>query len=145
MEDGSEVYRGGEFDGWRYWPNDNYEGMIGPFFFCRLEDGGVRCAFRVEERHLNNGGSLHGGCLMSFADFALFAIAQPAMQGAPGVTVSLGGEFVSGAQAGELIEASGDIIRAGGSLIFIQGRMFCGCRNVLAWSGVIKKLRIREA
>ena len=131
---------GGEFDGWLYWPGDPFEDMIGPFFARQTEDGGTKAAFRVEARHLNGGGSLHGGCLMSFIDSALFMIAQPVLQDDWGVTVSLNGDFLSAAEEGDLIEATGDIVRAGKSLIFVQGRVKVGCRNVLAWSGVIKRV-----
>jgi acyl-coenzyme A thioesterase PaaI-like protein len=37
---------------------------------------------------MNAGGVVHGGCLMSFADFSLFALGHEAMEGAYGVTVA---------------------------------------------------------
>jgi acyl-coenzyme A thioesterase PaaI-like protein len=39
----------------------------------------------------------------------------------PGVTVSFGCEFLDAAREGELVERSGELMRAGGSLIFVRG------------------------
>ena len=41
------------------------------------DDGQVRCAFRVEKKHLNGMRNVHGGCFMTFADYCLFAMAAP--------------------------------------------------------------------
>ena len=70
------------------------------------EDGRVRCAFRVEKKHLNGMRNVHGGCFMTFADYCLFAFASPVLQG-PGVTVSFGCEFLDAAREGELVECDG--------------------------------------
>ena len=65
----------GEFAGWSYWEGDPYETRSGPFYMKREADGSSLSAFRSEERHMNGAGFMHGGCLLTFADFALFAIA----------------------------------------------------------------------
>jgi acyl-coenzyme A thioesterase PaaI-like protein len=70
---------------------------------------------------MNGGGFMHGGCLMTFADAALFTIARPAMAGSFGVTVNLSGDFLDAARAGEFIEGRGDITRAARSLVFVRG------------------------
>ena len=54
-------------------------------------------------------GNVHGGCFMAFADYCLFAIASPVLEG-PGVTVSFGCEFLDAAREGELIEGTGEIM-----------------------------------
>lgn len=132
----------GEFAGWRYWPHDTFEVHSGPFYF-RPDAGGIRCAFRVMRQHLNGGGSTHGGCLLTFADYSLFAIAQDALAGARGVTVSLSSEFVGPALEGDLVEARGEVVRAGGSLLFLRGLITANGRPALTFSGVIKKLKSR--
>ena len=48
---------------------------------------------------------------MAFADYCLFAIATPVLQG-PAVTVSFGCEFLDAAREGELVEGTGEITRA---------------------------------
>ena len=51
----------GEFAGWRTWSRDNFESHNGPFWHRMEDDGSVRCAFRVEKKHLNGMRNVHGG------------------------------------------------------------------------------------
>ena len=106
------------------------------------DDGSVRCAFRVEKKHLNGSGNVHGGCFMAFADYCLFAIAAPVLDG-PGVTVSFGCEFLDAAHAGELVEGTGEITRAGGSMIFLRGLLKSAERPLFTFSGTIKRVKRR--
>jgi acyl-coenzyme A thioesterase PaaI-like protein len=132
----------GEFAGWRTWSRDRFESNNGPFWHRKDDDGRVRCAFRVEQKHLNGQRNVHGGAFMTFADYCLFAFASPVLQG-PGVTVSFACEFLDAAHEGDLIEASGEITRAGGSLIFLRGMLNCGERKLFAFSGTIKRVKMR--
>ena len=79
---------------------------------------------------------------MSFADYCLFAIASPILE-APGVTVSFSCEFLDAAREGELIEATGEVTRAGGSLIFLRGLLKSGERPLFTFSGTIKRVKRR--
>jgi acyl-coenzyme A thioesterase PaaI-like protein len=136
------VETSGEFKGWRTWSRDSFESNNGPFWHRLDDDGRVRCAFRVEKKHLNGMGNVHGGCFMTFADYCLFAMAAPMLQG-PGVTVSFACEFLDAAREGELIECDGEIMRAGGSLIFLRGVLKSGERALFAFSGTIKRVKRR--
>jgi acyl-coenzyme A thioesterase PaaI-like protein len=130
----------GEFKGWRTWTRDSFETHTGPFWHRTEANGAVRCAFRVERKHLNGAGNVHGGCFMSFADYCLFAIATPVLDG-PGVTVSFSGDFLDAAREGELIEATGEVTRAGGSLIFVRGELKSAGRLLFTFSGTIKRVK----
>lgn len=132
----------GEFAGWMNWPSDNWESHGGPFYF-REEDGGVRCAFRAEKKHMNGQGHMHGGCMMTFADYSLFAIGWKALADSRAVTVSLNGEFIGPARPGDLVTSTGEVIKAGGSLLFIRGLISTGTGPMLNFSGVVKKIRAR--
>jgi len=134
----------GEFAGWRTWSRDNFETHSGPFWHRMEDDGSIRCAFRVEKKHLNGAGNVHGGCFMAFADYCLFAVAGPVLQG-PGVTVAFSCEFLDAAREGEVIEGSGEITRAGGSLIFLRGQLRSGERCVFTFSGTIKRVKRKIA
>jgi uncharacterized protein (TIGR00369 family) len=138
----------GEWAGWWIWRGtDPYEDLTGPFYFREEADGKVRCVFRVERKHLNGGGALHGGAIMTFADFCLFAISYPVRKAAEDpdhhVTVSLNGEFVGPAFEGDLVEAIGEVVRAGGSLSFIRGLMETSGKPVMSFSGVVKRVKQR--
>ncbi len=133
----------GEFKGWRTWGRDNFETHNGPFYHRMEEDGQIRCAFRVGKKHLNGASNVHGGALMSFADYCLFAIATPALHG-PAVTLSFGCEFLDAAREGELIEGTGEITRAGSSMIFLRGMLKSGERPLFTFSGTIKRVTRRS-
>ena len=130
----------GEFAGWRTWSRDNFETHTGPFWHRMEDDGNIRCAFRVETKHLNGSHNVHGGCFMAFADYCLFAIAGPILHG-PGVTVGFSCEFLDAAREGELIEGTGEVTRAGGSLIFLRGQLTSGERTLFTFSGTIKRVK----
>lgn len=133
----------GEWAGWKIWSSDPFELLAGPFYSRREESGAMVCAFRAEAKHMNGGGFMHGGCLMTFADYALFCIATDHLQDGGSVTASLNGEFIDAARAGEIIEARGEVVRAGGSLVFIRGLVSTGGRPLLNFSAIIKKVRRR--
>jgi uncharacterized protein (TIGR00369 family) len=127
--------------GWRSWIGDGFEDRTGPFYFRDEADGSVRCAFRAAQQHMNGSGAMHGGCIMTFADYALFMIGHKAMENGNAVTVSLNGEFVGPAHLGELVEATGEVVRAGGSLIFMRGKIEAAGRPVMTFSGVVKRVK----
>lgn len=130
-------------EGYQTWGAvDAFEDMIGPFFYKKMDNGEYISAFVSEDRHLNGGGKLHGGLLMSFADFAMFVIARDHLEGAA-VTVGFNSEFVSAGEAGERIEASGEVTKATGSMLFVRGKIFCGDSTILTFSGILKKIRRR--
>jgi acyl-coenzyme A thioesterase PaaI-like protein len=59
------------------------------------------------------------------------------------VTVSLNGEFIGPARPGDLVTSTGEVIKAGGSLLFVRGLISTGTGPMLNFSGVIKKIRAR--
>ena len=129
----------GEWAGWSQWQSDAFETRAGPFYE-RVEGGEGVTAFRAGPEHMNGGGFMHGGCLMTFADSALFTIARPAMAGSFGVTVNLSGDFLDSARVGEFVEARGVITRAARSLVFVRGLATADARPVLSFTGIIKKV-----
>ncbi|MEE4200089.1 PaaI family thioesterase [Erythrobacter sp.] len=135
----------GEFSGWRFWDGDPYENRSGPFYMRREEDGSYLSAFRAGDRHMNGGGFLHGGCLMTFADFALFAIANDELgQGEHAVTVNLSGDFLGVVERGALIEARGEVTRGGGKTIFVRGLVTADGAPALSFTGIIRKFSARQ-
>ena len=134
----------GEFAGWMtYDLKDTFDQVVGPFYFRTDSEGVRRCAFRAEQKHMNAGHRMHGGCLMTFADISMFQTAYQEMEGSSGVTVQLDSTFIDGAYVGELVEATGEVVRAGGSLIFVRGQITTGERTLMTFSGVIRKFTPR--
>ena len=135
----------GPFAGWTTWSggSDPYETHIGPFYF-RQEDGLARCVFEPQRRHLNGGGAIHGGCLMSFADFSLFAIAHNALRDTHAVTMTFNSEFIGAGALDGWVEARGEIIRDTRSVVFVRGVVTQAERPLLSFSGTLKKIARRE-
>lgn len=131
----------GPWQGWWKWAgHDPFEDSTGPFFVKR-DEGGIVTGFIPETKNLNGHGIVHGGSLMTFADFSLFMVAAQHGDEISGVTVTMNCEFVSGAQAGQMLTARGECVRAGGSLVFARGTILCGDEAVLSFSGTIKRAR----
>jgi acyl-coenzyme A thioesterase 13 len=128
----------GEFKGWKTWPEEPFEHDTAGPFYMRTDEIGQVAAFRAQRKHMNAGGVMHGGCLMTFADFALFAIAHHGMEGVYGLTVAFTSEFLDGALEDELIEARGEVLRQGRSITFVRGLVTANGRPVLNFSGTIK-------
>jgi acyl-coenzyme A thioesterase PaaI-like protein len=134
----------GEFAGWSNWVGgDPFEDLTGPFYTRREADGRVRCAFRAEPRHMNGGGFMHGGCLMTFADSSLFEIARAAMGDRWGVTATFNSEFVGSVPVGALVECTGEVVKAGRSLIFVRALITSNGEPALSFSAVIKRTGLR--
>lgn len=132
-------------DGYQKWEGfDPFEEQSGPFYFKEEADGSYRCAFISEAKHMNGQGAMHGGALMTFADYAMFVIARPALEGISAVTVSFTSEFTAAAWTDEFVESTGEIVHETGGMVFVRGTIFSGDRTLLNYSGVLKKLRPRS-
>tara|TARA_R110000824_G_scaffold366730_2_gene555560 strand:+ start:73908 stop:74351 length:444 start_codon:yes stop_codon:yes gene_type:complete len=138
----SERLAAAGFKGWD--GTDPFEDHAGPYFFRKTETGQVICAFEATPTHCNGGGFLHGGALMTFADYSLFAFATDILEG-PAVTVSFNAEFTA-ASAGEgIVYSRGDIVRNTGSMVFLRGQVFVGEGDkesiLLNFSGIVKRMK----
>lgn len=127
--------------GYRTWGGeDPFEDLIAPFYFNE-EGEEIKCAFISERKHCNGHGMLHGGLLMTFADFALFALARRELEGGAAVTAGFNAEFISAGPQDALIEASGEVTRATKSLLFVRGTIFTGDTTIMTFSGILKRIR----
>jgi uncharacterized protein (TIGR00369 family) len=131
----------GPFRGWTTWGAgaDPFETTIGPFCF-RVQDGEILSAFQPRQEHLNGGGAIHGGALMSFADFSLFSIAHNALAGAKAVTLTCNCEFLSAGGLDAIVTSRGEVLRETRSLLFVRGIVTQSSRPLLAFSGTLKKI-----
>jgi uncharacterized protein (TIGR00369 family) len=99
---------------------DPFEIYVGPVFEMG-EKGAKRYALRVDQRHINGRGVVHGGMLLTFADAALGQAAWDATDRAPSVTLNMQAHFLRGAREGDLIEVNPRLMRATRALLFIRG------------------------
>jgi acyl-coenzyme A thioesterase PaaI-like protein len=137
-----QLITSGQFEGWMTWDSDTFENLLGPFCFKVDSDGSSLTAFQPDKRHLNSLGILHGGCLLSFADFSLFTISHHSMKSStPGVSLTINAEFISPGTLDGIVEARGELLKETGSLAFIRGLLTQRDRTLLSFSGTIKKIR----
>ena len=134
----------GEFAGWTYWHGDPFEDRAGPFYEKQLEDGSTMVAFRAEQRHMNGAGFMHGGCMMTFADGALFSIARKELEDSHAVTLSLSGDFLEPVYEGSLVEARGEVVRGGGKTIIVTGLVTADGKPAFRFNGIIRKIGRRK-
>src|SRR5688500_17701311 len=91
---------------------------VGPVLVRDDEDGRV-FGLRAEDRHTNHRGTIQGGLLSTFADFALGrAIDADADDGRDRATVSLTVDFLKPANPGDWVESRTRVDRVGGTLAF---------------------------
>jgi acyl-coenzyme A thioesterase PaaI-like protein len=129
----------GPWAGWKTWPQDKFETGTGPFYARKDETGRIIARFIAEPRHMNGGGFMHGGCLLTFADYTCFAIADEIADG-PSVTVNLSGDFLAPARLGDMMEAAGEVTRAGARLIYVRGLVTANGKPCLSFTSVITRV-----
>ncbi len=128
-----------DWAGWHHWAGvDPFEDEVGPFYVKR-DDEGVVTGFRPGPLNCNSHGSIHGGCMMTFADFSLFMIAGSDGQEVNGVTVAFNCEFVGPALPGQLLLARGELVKAGRSLVFARGLITADGKPAVAFSGTMMR------
>ena len=111
--------------------------LCGPTYLRRPEGGSPILALRVEEKHLNMRGIVHGGMLVTLADSALATGLHHARQVPMSlVTVSLTTDFVEPAHLGDWIEAHVDVQRVGARMAFANCYLHVGAKRILRASGV---------
>ena len=127
-----------------YDPIDPLETLVGPFFWKEMDDGTQHFVLKVETQHCNRHEIVHGGLMMTMIDLAMVVAAKEHSEEQL-VTVSLNSEFIDAGHAGELIEASGELIRRTGSMAFVRGKIHEAERTLLSSSAVFKRMRLKTA
>src|ERR1035438_9162888 len=130
----------GPFAGWLNWTDDPFEILTGLFYFKTEDDGKVRGVFVPEGKHLNCHGFVHGGALLTFVDAMAGSLLNLTMNGQKAVTVSLNSEFIGICATNAPVHAIGCVIRATGSLVFVQGQLEQNEQPILTFSLIMKKV-----
>jgi uncharacterized protein (TIGR00369 family) len=119
---------------------DQAEDHAGPFYYRSHEDS-YHCVFEAQDKNCNVNGLVHGGVLMTFADFALCIAATDHYQEESCATVSFNAEFIAAAESGQLVECIPRITRKTGSMVFLTGDLTVADTTVMTFSAVVKRLR----
>src|SRR3954466_909510 len=114
------------------YPNQGpYLEYVGPGH-GREGDGELVLGVQTEERHANHRGTIQGGLLSTFADFALGrAIEADADDGKGLAAVSLSVDFLKPAKPGDWIESRPRVDRVGGTLAFADCSLTVDDREIV--------------
>ena len=97
--------------------------------------------FLPEGKNCNVNGLVHGGVLMTFADFSLCMAATDHYREESCSTISFSSAFVSAASRGELIRCLPKVTKKTGSMVFVSGELESCGDVVMTFSAVVKRLR----
>jgi uncharacterized protein (TIGR00369 family) len=118
---------------------DPFEIHVGPVFE-EGDKGAKRYAFRVDDRHVNKRGVVHGGMMMTFADAALGQAVWDFTDRVPSVTMNMQAQFIDGARLGDLVEVRPELVRRTRALVFVRGDFMTGDRTLMIINSVWKLL-----
>ena len=103
---------------------------IGPI--CVKDSDELVLGLRAEERHTNHRGTIQGGLLSTFADFAMGrALEADAEDDKDRATVSLTVDFLKPAKPGDWIQTRTRVERVGGTLAFADCALMVGEREIV--------------
>lgn len=132
--------------GWHSWGDfarGSFASRTGKLLF--RPDGKGRGIVRMmpDESHLNMGGSLHGGAVMSFIDMALFAGGRCAgMAEGHYVTLDCATRFLARGRINVPLDAHVRLIRqTPGGLVFLAGECVQDSEPCYDFTGTLKKIK----
>ena len=138
-----------DHDGWYYWPDippESFAGQTGVLLF-RHEGDGARMRMFPTAKHLNNGGSIHGGAVMSFIDMALFAGLRCAgIDDGHYVTLDCATHFIARGKIDTPLDAVVRLVgQTKGGHVFLQGHCEQDGQPTQSFTGTLKRIRGRVA
>ncbi len=138
-----EMITDGEHAGWTRWhrdPDGRFASLLGDFYFRQTPADAVECRMATDRRHSNGLGYLHGGFIMSFIDMAMFSFIFRQLENSAAVTLSCATDFLTAGVVGKPIEASGEILKETGKMLFVRGLVTQDGANVASFTGTMRKI-----
>lgn len=128
-------------------PPDGFSEIPGPSPFSELigpiyqkDSDPYRCrAIRLQPKHGNNAGIVHGGMLMALADTVMGSAAR-GETGVPSVTVRMTTDFAGPGRVGDWLVGTGTVSRETRTLTFVTAELRAKHRLVMTASGVFRKI-----
>jgi len=127
---------------WREHQPSGLMTTLGPLL-SRREAAGWAYGLRIDARHLNQAGIVHGGTATALMDQAVSAIAWEHAGKVACVTVQLNMSFLRATQPRQLLVARGAVTHGSGSLLFLDGTLHADDTLVATAQAVMKKLSPR--
>ena len=108
----------------------------GEFFIRQEEDGSQSVGTWVGQDQANSEGFVHGGFLLTFADFAMTTVTT-------GITLTLSADFLRPARIGDWIQATIVVRKASDTLVFADAITTCDDRALMRISGLFRPFKKR--
>ncbi|MBA3834924.1 MAG: PaaI family thioesterase [Sphingomonas sp.] len=131
---------------WGEFPKGSFAGATGKLLF--RPDGASRAICRMfpTGTHMNMGGSIHGGAVMSFIDMSLFAGGRCAgMAEGHYVTLDMTTHFLARGRLGVPLDAHVELVRQTRGFVFLQGVVRQEGEACYSFTGTLKRIRDRNA
>ena len=138
-----------EHPGWYSWgdfPPSSFAAATGRLLF--KPDGERRGVVRMfpTEKHMNMGGSIHGGAVMSFIDMAMFAGGRcGGMAQGHYVTLDMTTHFLARGQVGVPLDAHVELVKQTRGHVFMQGVVTQEGEPCYSFTGTLKRIKDRNA
>ncbi|HYI06881.1 MAG TPA: PaaI family thioesterase, partial [Reyranella sp.] len=135
--------------GWYSWgefPRGSFAAATGRLLFKPTGEGCAICRMQPTEAHLNMGGSIHGGAVMSFIDMALFAGGRCAgMDEGHYVTLDCSVHFIGRGRIGVPLDARIRLVKqTAGGHVFLIGTCEQDGEPTHSFTGTLKRVKSRE-
>ena len=135
--------------GWYSWgefPRGSFAGATGRLLFKPDGEGRAEVRMFPTEAHLNMGGSIHGGAVMSFIDMALFAGGRCAGMGEGHyVTLDCATHFIARGRIGVPLDAIVRLVgETRGGLVFLSGHCEQDGQPTHSFTGTLKRIRPKD-
>ena len=133
-----------DHEGWYSWgdfPRSSFAAATGRLLFKPDGPGRGICRMFPTEDHMNMGGSIHGGAVMSFIDMSMFAGGLCAgMERAHYVTLHLSTHFLARGQAGAPLDSHVELVKQTRGHAFLQGLVKQNGETCYSFHGTLKKV-----
>lgn len=129
-------------DGWYQETVPTFLTLVGPVW-RKDGDSGTSYGLLAEPKHANHRGIVHGGMIMTLADYAVGMAGALATGNIAQVTIQIDVQFVSAAEIGDFIVSRSEVVRRTSSLLFLRGELSVGSRPVATANGIWKIVKPR--
>jgi acyl-coenzyme A thioesterase PaaI-like protein len=135
--------------GWFSWgefPRSSFAAATGRLLFKPDGLGRGLCRMFPTDAHMNMGGSIHGGAVMSFIDMSLFAGGRCAgMSEGHYVTLDMTTHFLARGRAGAPLDSHVELVKQTRGHVFLQGVVKQEGEPCYSFTGTLKRIRDRNA
>lgn len=129
---------------WRPLKTPGLMQMIGPLCSQRQAEEQWRYGLATGPQHTNPAGIIHGGTLAALLDHAMSIVAWNKAERQPVVTVHMDTTFLTAARPGDFLEVDVVLRHRTGSMLFVDGTVSVGDREIATASCVMKIVKPRS-